>query len=66
MLMPEEIKKVKDEIEDRISDMYSVSEYLNIDEKERARIDRALSVLSYKLDNLTIKDIDFEKLKEIK
>ena len=66
MLMPEEIKKVKDEIEDRISDLYSVSEYLNVDEKERARIDRALSVLSYKLDNLTIKDIDFEKLKEIK
>ena len=66
MLMPEEIKKVKDEIEDRISDLYSVSEYLNIDEKERARIDRALSVLSYKLDNLTVKDIDFEKLKEIK
>lgn len=66
MLMPEEIKKVKDDIEDRISDLYSVSEYLTIDEKERARIDRALSVLSYKLDNLTIKDIDFEKLKEIK
>ena len=66
MLMPEEIKKVKDEIEDRISDLYSVSEYLNINEKERARIDRALSVLSYKLDNLTVKDIDFEKLKEIK
>lgn len=66
MLMPEEIKKVKDEIEDRISDLYSVSDYLNINEKERARIDRALSVLSYKLDNLTLRDIDFEKLKEIK
>lgn len=66
MLMPEEIKKVKDEIEDRISDLYSVSDYLNISEKERARIDRALSVLSYKLDNLTVRDIDFEKLKEIK
>ena len=66
MLMPEEIKKVKDEIEERISDLYSITEYLNIDEKERARIDRALSVLSYKLDNLTIKDVYFEKLKEIK
>lgn len=66
MLMPEEIRKVKDDIEDRISDVYSVSEYLNITEKERARLERALSVLSYKLDNLTVKDIDFEKLKEIK
>lgn len=66
MLMPEEIRKVKDDIEDRISDVYSVSEYLNITEKERARLERALSVLSYKLDNLTVRDIDFEKLKEIK
>ena len=66
MLMPEEIRKVKDDIEDRISDVYSVSEYLNITEKERTRLERALSVLSYKLDNLTVKDIDFEKLKEIK
>lgn len=66
MLMPEEIRKVKDDIENKISDIYSVSEYLNITETERARIDRALSVLSYKLDNLTVKDIDFEKLKEIK
>lgn len=66
MLMPEEIRKVKDDIEDRISEIYSISEYLNITETERARIDRALSVLSYKLDNLTVKDIDFEKIKEIK
>lgn len=66
MLMPEEIRKVKDDIEDRISDVYTVADYLNISEKERARFERALSVLSYKLDNLTVKDIDFEKLKEIK
>lgn len=66
MLMPEEIRKVKDDIEDRISDVYTVVDYLNISEKERARLERALSVLLYKLDNLTVKDIDFEKLKEIK
>lgn len=66
MLMPEEIRKVKDDIEDRISDVYAVVDYLNISEKERVRLERALSVLSYKLDNLTVKDIDFKKLKEIK
>lgn len=66
MIMSEEIRKVKDDIEDRISDVYTVVDYLNISEKERTRLERALSVLSYKLDNLTVKDIDFEKLKEIK
>lgn len=66
MLMPEELQKVKDDIIDRIADFETVYEYLQFDEKERARIDRALSVLLYKLDNLTVRDVNFERLKEIK
>lgn len=66
MLMPDELQKVKDDIIDRIADFENVSEYLQFDEKERARIDRALSVLLYKLDNLTVRDVNFERLKEIK
>lgn len=66
MIMPEELQKVKDDIIDRIADFENVSEYLQFDEKERARIDRALSVLLYKLDNLTVRDVNFERLKEIK
>lgn len=66
MLMPDELQKVKDDIIDRVADFENVSEYLQFDEKERARIDRALSVLLYKLDNLTVRDVNFERLKEIK
>lgn len=66
MLMPDELQKVKDDIIDRIADFETVYEYLQFDEKERARIDRALSVLLYKLDNLTVRDVNFERLKEIK
>jgi len=66
MIMPEELEKVVEDITDRIADFETISEYLQFDEKERARIDRALSVLLYKLDNLTVRDINFERLKEIK
>lgn len=61
-----EVEKVKTDIIERVDDYNTVSDYLKLNETERARIERALSVIQYKADNLTIKDIEYDRLKEIK